>query len=145
MFFEIFLFHFFIFSFVLFFQHKKDKKKKCTFVFRKPFFDTLTNCPKIIFAPLHTICVFLDQQKNTIKLGKTSKQKILDGFSTQKPPNLGRIFNSTAHMCMLPPEELETVPPFWGPFSHSKIVFLRNCVHILVPISVFMFSGFFLN
>ena len=72
---------------------------------RKPFFDTLTNCQKIIFAPLHTVCVFLDQQKTLQNLGKTSK-KILDGFSTQpwtdfqlkNPPNLGRIFNSTAYI-----------------------------------------------
>ena len=49
--------------------------------FEPPFFDTLTNCQKFIFAPLHTICV-LDQQKH-YKTGKNKQQKILDRFSRQ--------------------------------------------------------------
>ena len=88
-----------------FFQHEKDKNKKCTFFFENPFFDTLTNCQKIIFAPLHTICVFLRYPKNTIKLGKKAKKKLGPGFDatldqvlTQKTPNLGPGFDSTAYI-----------------------------------------------
>ena len=49
---------FFMLSFLLFSNIKKRQNKKCTFCFEDPFFDTLTNCQKIIFAPVHTICVF---------------------------------------------------------------------------------------
>ena len=48
-------FHFFSFSFS---NTKVKKKQKVHILFRKPFFDTLTNCQKVVFAPLHTICVF---------------------------------------------------------------------------------------
>ena len=106
-FFEIFLFQFFHIVLFYFSNIKKTKNKKCSFFFENPLFDTLTNCQKIIFAPLHTIFVFFfffDKQKNTIKLGEKQANKnlgrifnaTLDGFSTQKPPTLGRIFNSTA-------------------------------------------------
>ena len=96
-FFEIFLFHFFHILLLAFSNIKMTKTKVHIFL-------EIDKPPKNIFAPLHTICVFLDQQK-TIKLGKTSKKHLgrifnatLDGSSTQKPPNLGRIFNSTAYI-----------------------------------------------
>ena len=56
-FFEISVSMFFIFFF-FFLQHKKNKKIKSAHSFSKPLFDTPTNCPKNVFAPLHTICVF---------------------------------------------------------------------------------------
>ena len=73
-------FHVFSFSFSTI---KKTKTKSAHF-FRKPFFDTLTNCPKIIFAPLHTICVFFFKipQKH-YKIGEKQAKKILDQVLTQ--------------------------------------------------------------
>ena len=51
--------------------------------FRKPFFDTLTNCQKNIFTPLHTICVFLRYPKKHYKTGENKQKKILDQVLTQ--------------------------------------------------------------
>ena len=93
-------FDFSIFSCFLFFvfQHRIDKNKKCTFFFENPFFDTLTNCQKIIFAPLHTILCFLRYPKNTIKLGKQANKKLgpsfdatLDQVLTQKTQILDQV------------------------------------------------------
>ena len=45
------------------FSNIKKTKPKSAHFFRKPFFDTVPNCPKNIFAHLHTICVFQDAPK----------------------------------------------------------------------------------
>ena len=42
----------------------------------------------------------------------------------------------------VPPQELETVPPLEGPFSHYKNRVFEDFCDILVPIRVFLFSGF---
>ena len=71
--------------------------------FRKPFFDTLTNCQLIIFAPLHTICVFKIPTKHYKTGEKQAKTNLepsfdatLDQVLTQKTPKLGPSFDSTA-------------------------------------------------
>ena len=56
-------FFFLIFHLFLLLQPTKKTKTKTSQFFRNPFFETLTNCPKNIFAPLHTICVFQDTQQ----------------------------------------------------------------------------------
>ena len=73
--------------------------------FRKPFFDTFTNCQKIIFAPLHTICVFKIPKKHYKTGDKQAKKNLGPGFDatldqvlTQKTPNLGPGFDSTAYI-----------------------------------------------
>ena len=65
------------------FQHKKDKNKKCTFFFENPFLTPWQTAKKLFSHPYTLFVFFLDQQKNTIKLGKKQAKKILDGFSTQ--------------------------------------------------------------
>ena len=99
--FKIFVFH----CFHIFFQHKKDKNKKCTF-FSKPFFDNLTNCPKIFSRP-YTLFVFFEIPKKHYKIGENKQNNLgpsfdatLDQVLTQKNPNLGPSFDSTAHMYM---------------------------------------------
>ena len=140
-FFEIFLFHFFSYCPFYLFQHEKDKS---TFFFENPFFDTLTNCQKMIFAPLHTICVFLDQQKHYKNWEKQAK-KILDGFSTQpwtdfqlkNPQILDGFFNSTAYIyiyiyiCMLWCYYLGQVWPFEVLLSGLSLFFFTK--HCFVP------------
>ena len=96
-------------SFSFSFSNIKRQKQKLHIFVRKPFVDTLTNCQKIIFAP---ICDFKDAQKETIKLGKKqaktnrgpSFDATLDQVLTQKNPNLGPSFDSTIciyiYMCM---------------------------------------------
>ena len=73
-----------------FIQHEKDKSPKNIF-FRKPFFDTLTNCQKNIFAPLHRICVFLKTPPKHYKIGENKPNKSWTDFQL----NLGQIFSST--------------------------------------------------
>ena len=108
-FFEIFFFHFFFHVFCFSFSNIKKTKTKSAhffFFFENPFFDTLTNCQKNIFAPLHTICVFKIPQKH-YKTGE-NKQKIswtkfwrnLGPSFDSKTPNLGPSFDSTAYMCI---------------------------------------------
>ena len=73
---------FFMFCLFLFPTWKRQKQKVHIF-FENPFFDTLTNCQKIIFAPhTHYLC-FFRYPKNTIKLGKNKQKKILDQVLTQ--------------------------------------------------------------
>ena len=55
-------------------------KTKNAIIFRKPFFETLTNCQKYFRTPTHYLC-FLRHPQNTIKLGKNKQTKILDRFS----------------------------------------------------------------
>ena len=92
---------FFIFLF-FFFQHKKTKSRSALFFWKKKnFFYTLTNCPKNIFAHLHTICDFSDVR------GKQAKQNLFwpsfwpspgPSFDS-KNPNLGpSFFDSTTHI-----------------------------------------------
>ena len=74
-FFLIFASMLFIFSLFLSPTYKRQNKE-CTFFSENPLFDTLTNWPKNIFAPLHTICVFKITKKH-YKIGeKTSKKKL---------------------------------------------------------------------
>ena len=93
-FFEIFLFHFSYFP-VYFFQHKKEKNKKCTFFFENPFLTPWQTAKKYFRTPTHYLW-FLTYPKNTIKLGKTSQKKSWTKFwrnlgpsSVSKNPNLG--------------------------------------------------------
>ena len=74
-FFEMLLFHFFIFLSV-FLQHKKDKNRKCIF-FRKICLKIghLDNLQKHIFAPLHTICDFKKYPKTLQNWRKQNKAK----------------------------------------------------------------------
>ena len=74
---------------------KNNKNKKCTFFFfSKTLFWHSNNLPKIIFAPLHTICDLRNNTPNTTKFGKTSKKggPILDAnmdqFLTQRKATL---------------------------------------------------------
>ena len=53
-------FHIFLFTF---FPTLKRQKQKVRVFFENPFFDTLTNCPKNICAPLHTIWDLKHTQK----------------------------------------------------------------------------------
>ena len=140
-FFLMFVFQFFSCFLFFFLQHKKDKNKKCTFFFETPFFDNLTNCQKNIFAPLHTICVFLRCPENTIKLGKTSKKNLgpsfdatLDQVLTQKTPNLGPSFDSTANIYIYAVVLLSGPSlAFWGviiwaKFAFYKTLFVKNTI-----------------
>ena len=79
---------FFILSFLLFPTWKRQKQKVHIF-FRKPFFDTLTNCPKNISSHPYTLFLFRPP-KTLSNWGKTSKTKSWTDFQR----NLGRIFNS---------------------------------------------------
>ena len=80
---------FFMFSLV-FLRHKKDKNKKCTFFFRKPFSWQPDKLPQKISHP-YTLFVSFKIPQNTIQLGKTSKKNLgpsfdatLDQVLTQK-------------------------------------------------------------
>ena len=69
---------------------KKTKTKSAHSLFKNSFFDTLTNCQQIIFAPLHTICVFKITKKH-YKIGeKQAKKKSWTKFWR----NLGPSFDS---------------------------------------------------
>ena len=98
-FFEIVLSIFHLFSFALP-NIKKTKTKR--YVFWSPFFDSSTTCKKIVFAPLHTICVFRYPQ-NTVQLGNNKQNKSWTDFWLNlgqifdpKRPNLGQTFE---HAC----------------------------------------------
>ena len=134
-------FSFSIFSCFLFFffQHKKDKNRKCTFFFENPFFDTLTNCQKIFSHTYRLFVLFLRYPKNTIKLGKKQAKKnlgpsfdaTLDQALTQKPQILDQVLTLQhiyIYICwrvtfcttFLPSEELEAVPPFLNVSFYSS-------------------------
>ena len=81
-FFEIFLFHFFIFSLLLFSNMKKTKTKSAHFFFGNPFLDTLTNCQKIFEHP-YTLFEILNTPKNTYKTWEKQAKIILDQVLTQ--------------------------------------------------------------
>ena len=78
--FPCFFFNIFSFSF----SNIKKTKTKSAHFFPKPSFDTLTNCQKIIFAPLYTICVFFKITKTHYKIGVK-----------QAKTNLGPSFDAT--------------------------------------------------
>ena len=67
------LFHFLFFLF-LFLQHKKDKNKKCYFLFENLIFDIPKFCKNIILAQCDTICVFKKSQKTLQNWGETAKK-----------------------------------------------------------------------
>ena len=97
-----FTFSFFSYLLFYFFQHKKDKNKKCTF-FPKTLFDTLTNCQKIFSHPC-TLFVIFKIPKNTLKLGKTSKTNLgpsfdatLDQVWTQKTKSWFKFWLSSTY------------------------------------------------
>ena len=56
--------------------------KKCTFFFRKPFCDTLTNCPKKFSHP-YTLFVFFKITKKHSKIWGKQAKNILDQVLTQ--------------------------------------------------------------
>ena len=89
-FFWNFLFPFFFSCFLFFFfQHKKDKNKKCTFFFENPFLTPWQTAKKYFRTPTHYLC-FLRYPKNTIKLGKNKQTKSWTTFWR----NLGPHFDS---------------------------------------------------
>ena len=98
------LFCFFFFFLFLFSNITKKKNKKCNFLFENLIFDN----PKFCKNTILTLFVLQKKPKNTIKLGKNSKQNLdqfltysLDQFLTYKTPNLGPIFDFTAYiMCI---------------------------------------------
>ena len=67
-------FCFFLFS-VSIFQHKKEKNKKCNFLFENLIFDNPKFCKNTILTHCDTICV-TKKAKNTRKLGENSKKKL---------------------------------------------------------------------
>ena len=88
-------FHF-LFCFI---QHKN----KNAHLFRKPFFDTLTNCPKLLSHPYTLFVIFKIPPKH-FKIGGKGKTNLRPSFDptleqvlTQKP-NLGTSFDSRAHI-----------------------------------------------
>ena len=84
------LFPFFhVFSF-FFFQHKKDRNKKCTLFFENPFLTPWQTAKKYFRTPAHYLCFFLRYPKNTIKLGKNKPKKSWTKFWR----NLGPSFDS---------------------------------------------------
>ena len=138
-----FLFPFFSCFLFVFFQHKKDKNKKCTFFFRKPFFRHLDKLPKNIFAHLHTICVFLRYPKKHYKIGeKQAKTNLgpsfdatLDQVLTQKTPNLGPGFDSTAYIythiyIYTPKGDIQLSVRIFGVLA---LVFQKNCLTTWPP------------
>ena len=132
-------FPFFVFFFFCFyFPTQKRKNKKCNFLFENLIFDNPKFCNNTILTHCDTICV-TEKAKNTIKLGKTAKKNLdqfltykLDQFLTYKTPNLGPVFNFTAHIYIYVVES-KICPRFAFfeskicqiiPFFHfSKIVF----------------------
>ena len=92
----------FFWSFLfLLFQHKKDKNKQCTFFFDYPFL-TPWQTAKNKSHP-YTLLVIFKMPPNTIKLGKTSKQKYWTKFwpnLAPQNPNLGPSFDSTTYLYM---------------------------------------------
>ena len=84
-----------------FFQHEKDKNKKCTFFFENPFFWHLDKLPKNYFrTPTHYLC-FFKIPKNTIKVGKNKQKKISwtrfwrnlgPGFDSKNPKSWTRFW-----------------------------------------------------
>ena len=87
------LFFFFLF---LFLQHKKDKNKKCNFLFENLILTYQQFCKNTILEQCNTICVYKHTQKH-YKNGKTVNKKLGPAL-TLKPPNLGPVFNFTAHI-----------------------------------------------
>ena len=90
---------------------KKQQTKNALIFYRKPFFWHPTTYRKPIFAPLHTICDFKLPPSHYKIEGKQATKSWTDFDSTlarswtQKRPNLGQIFDSTAriyiYICML--------------------------------------------
>ena len=125
----------FFFLLFLFFQHKKDKNKKCNFLFENLIFDIPKILQKHYFCTMwHYLC-FQKCPKKHYKNGKTMKKNLdhfltlnLDHFLTLKPPNLGPLFNFTQHiyiyMHMLWSYYLVQVWPFWKLLSGPSLLFL---------------------
>ena len=88
-----------------FFQHEKDKNKKCTFFFENPFLTPWQTAKKLFSHP-YTLFVFFKIPKKHYKTGeKQAKKNLGPGFDatldqvlTQKTPNLGPGFDSTAYI-----------------------------------------------
>ena len=103
--------------------------------FRKPFFDTLTNCQKI-FSHTYTLFVFFKIPQKNYKTGEKQAKKnlgphfdaTLDHILTQKNPNLGPHFDSTAYIYiyMLWGYYLVQVWPFWKLLSGPSLFFLKH-------------------
>ena len=102
--FPFFVFFFFLFS-VSIFQHKKEKNKKCNFLFENLIFDNPKFCKNTILTHCDTICVTKKAKKHYKTGEKTAKKNLdqfltynLDQFLTYKTPNLGPVFNFTAYI-----------------------------------------------
>ena len=100
-------FHF-VFSFFLFLclQHRKDKNKKCYFFSKTSFLTSRQFCENTILAQCDTIwqIAFLNIPPKHYKNGESSKKLgpvfnfKLGPVLTLKRPNLGPVFNFTAHI-----------------------------------------------
>ena len=76
-----FLFFFFFFVFLFLFSNiKKEKSKKCNFLFKNLIFDNPKFCKNTILTHCDTICVTKKSPKNTIKLGKKQQKKTWTSF-----------------------------------------------------------------
>ena len=80
-FFAIFPFLAFFLFFVSIFQHKKEKNKKCNFLFESLIFDNPKFCKKTILTHCDTICVSKKAKKH-YKIGEKQQKKNLDHFLT---------------------------------------------------------------
>ena len=135
-FFAIFPFLFFFFFLFLFSNIKKKKNKKCNFLFENLIFDNPKFCKNTILTHCDTICVTKKAKKH-YKLGKNSKKNLdqfltynLDQFLTYKTPNLGPVFNFTAHIYiyMLWCYYLGQVWPFEVLLSGPSLLFTKYCL-----------------
>ena len=105
----------FLFCFI---QPKKDKNKKCTFLFfSKPFLTPRQPAKKYFHTPTHYLC-FVDPKNTKSHWGKTSKKNLgqifdstLAWFWLKKRPNLGQIFDSTVYIYIC---AYGDAPEFWA-------------------------------
>ena len=84
---------------------KKAKTKNAIFFSKTSFLTSPKFFTNTVLAQCDTICVFKNTQKHYKKGGETVKTNLdqfltlnLDQFLTLKPPNLGSVFNFTAHI-----------------------------------------------
>ena len=99
-----FIFPFFS-CFLFLFSNIKKTKQKVHIFFRKPFFDTLTNCQKIYFrTPTRYLCFFKIPKKH-YKIGENKQKK-----------NLGPSFDATLDQVLT-----QKNPKSWTKFWHYSI------------------------
>ena len=93
----------------LFLQHKKEKNKKCNFLFEYLIFDNPKFCKKLFW---HTVTLFVFSKKNLDQFLTYD----LDQFLTYKTPNLGPVFNFTAYIYIY-----ASNPTGWAIFRRENV------------------------